>query len=83
MLSTPPERPAVLPPLVLWPLLERRVGAADEVFFFCFLDPVGRPGRRLAVVAVDEASVAAVPGGGGGASSELPSISDSMDCGGS
>jgi hypothetical protein len=78
MLSTAPELSAVLRPLALWPLLERRGGAADEVFFLFFLDPVGRPGRRCAVAAVDEASVAAVPGGGGGASSELPSISDSM-----
>ena len=80
MLSTAPELSAVLRPLALWPLLERRVGAAD-VFFLFFLHPGGR--RRRAVVAVDKASVPAVPGVGGGASSELPSISDSMDCGGS
>ena len=83
MLSTAPELSAVLRPLALWPLLERRGGAADEVFFSFFLDPGGRPGRRRAVVAVDKASVPAVPGVGGGASSELPSISDSMDWGGS
>ena len=82
LLTTPPELPAVLRPLALWPLLERRGGAADVVFFLFFLHPGRRPGERRAVVAVDEASVAAVPGDGG-ASSELPSISDSMDCGGS
>ena len=82
MLRTPPELPAVLRSLELWLLLERRRGrgAADEVFFLFFPDPAGRPGRRRAVVAVDEASVAAVgaPSSceGGGAASELPSISD-------